>query len=208
MSVDRGNWDIDEMGNELRSEADVSDRMGRRHLLGLTEALNTNRPCAACKIMRRRCAPECIFCPYFSPHEPQRFAAVHKVFGTGNVSKMLMEATVSQRANAANSLVYEAALRLKDPVYGGKGAVLALQQQVQAMEAELNAVRAELLKYKSRQNGNDIIPSYMALLYTEMVSVAVPAPLPLLPPPASFLSPMDNQPSSTTDGSCISNENM
>lgn len=51
---------------------------------------NTITPCAACKLLRRRCAEECPFSPYFSPHEPQKFASVHKVFGASNVSKMLM----------------------------------------------------------------------------------------------------------------------
>lgn len=66
--------------------------MGRKHFYGPTSGttLNTVTPCAACKLLRRRCAEECPFSPYFSPHEPQKFAAVHKVFGASNVSKMLM----------------------------------------------------------------------------------------------------------------------
>ena len=46
-------------------------------------------PCAACKLLRRRCTRECVFAPYFPPDEPQKFASVHKVFGAANVSKML-----------------------------------------------------------------------------------------------------------------------
>lgn len=53
-------------------------------------SLNTVTPCAACKLLRRRCAQECPFSPYFSPHEPQKFASVHKVFGASNVSKLLL----------------------------------------------------------------------------------------------------------------------
>lgn len=64
--------------------------MGRRHMLGPPGSLNTITPCAACKLLRRRCAEECPFSPYFSPHEPLKFAAVHKIFGASNVSKMLM----------------------------------------------------------------------------------------------------------------------
>lgn len=59
-------------------------------MLGPPGTLNTITPCAACKLLRRRCAQECPFSPYFSPHEPQKFASVHKVFGASNVSKMLM----------------------------------------------------------------------------------------------------------------------
>ncbi|KAH9314791.1 hypothetical protein KI387_023418, partial [Taxus chinensis] len=127
-----------------------ADRMGRRQILGPPGALNTTTPCAACKLLRRRCAQECPFSPYFSPHEPQKFASVHKVFGASNVSKMLMEVPESQRADAANSLVYEANVRLRDPVYGCMGAISALQQQAQSLQAELNAVRAEVMRHRYR----------------------------------------------------------
>lgn len=46
-------------------------------------------PCAACKLLRRRCAHDCVFAPYFPAEEPQKFASVHKVFGASNVNKML-----------------------------------------------------------------------------------------------------------------------
>lgn len=82
----------DEIGKKIKREADVASSYpkGRRHMLGPSGTLNTITPCAACKLLRRRCAQECPFSPYFSPHEPQKFASVHKVFGASNVSKMLM----------------------------------------------------------------------------------------------------------------------
>ncbi|KAK6144018.1 hypothetical protein DH2020_020838 [Rehmannia glutinosa] len=46
-------------------------------------------PCAACKLLRRRCAADCVFAPYFPAEEPHKFASVHKVFGASNVNKML-----------------------------------------------------------------------------------------------------------------------
>ncbi|MCD7470069.1 hypothetical protein HAX54_009637 [Datura stramonium] len=48
-------------------------------------------PCAACKLLRRRCAHDCVFAPYFPADEPHKFASVHKVFGASNVNKMLQE---------------------------------------------------------------------------------------------------------------------
>ncbi|XP_021732598.1 LOB domain-containing protein 15-like [Chenopodium quinoa] len=149
---------FDEIGKKIKRDNDAISRGGggRRHFqLGPPGTLNTITPCAACKLLRRRCAQECPFSPYFSPHEPQKFASVHKVFGASNVSKMLMEVPESQRADAANSLVYEANVRLRDPVYGCMGAISALQQQVQLLQAELNAVRAEILKYKFRDTNNN-----------------------------------------------------
>lgn len=46
-------------------------------------------PCAACKLLRRRCGEDCVFAPYFPADEPHKFANVHKVFGASNVNKML-----------------------------------------------------------------------------------------------------------------------
>ncbi|XP_031273564.1 LOB domain-containing protein 15-like [Pistacia vera] len=182
---------FDEIGKKIKRESDVSNssQMGRRHIsLG---TLNTITPCAACKLLRRRCAEECPFSPYFSPHEPQKFASVHKVFGASNVSKMLMEVPESQRADAANSLVFEANLRLRDPVYGCMGAISTLQQQIQSLSAELNAVRAEILKYKYREasnNTNIINPSCTNLITSEMVSIVAPQqPPPPPPPPPSIV---------------------
>ncbi|VVB02899.1 unnamed protein product [Arabis nemorensis] len=152
MSRERGRFE--EIGKKIKREADAwpYQMAGiRRPMSGPPGTLNTITPCAACKLLRRRCAQECPFSPYFSPHEPHKFASVHKVFGASNVSKMLMEVPEGQRADAANSLVYEANVRLRDPVYGCMGAISALQQQVQALQAELTAVRSEILKYKQRE---------------------------------------------------------
>ncbi|KAG9445465.1 hypothetical protein H6P81_016805 [Aristolochia fimbriata] len=223
MSRDRERYD--EVGKKIKRESDAVDGMGRRHLLGPPGALNAITPCAACKLLRRRCAQECPFSPYFSPHEPQKFASVHKVFGASNVSKMLMEVPENQRADAANSLVYEANVRLRDPVYGCMGAISALQQQVQSLQAELNAVRAEIIKYKYRENsGLTIIPSsHATLLASAAVSVAIPpsAPAPPVtvqqPPPPPPPPPLPSTSSSslvftpsstTTDYSTISHENV
>lgn len=46
-------------------------------------------PCAACKLLRRRCAQDCIFAPHFPAEEPHKFANVHRVFGASNISKLL-----------------------------------------------------------------------------------------------------------------------
>ncbi|KAK4756705.1 hypothetical protein SAY87_006832 [Trapa incisa] len=112
---------------------------------------NTATPCAACRLLRRRCAQDCPFSPYFAPTDPLKFACVHKVFGASNVAKMLMEVPENQRADTATSLVYEAAVRLNNPVYGCVGAISILEKQLQSLEAELNATRAEVLRYKFKE---------------------------------------------------------
>ncbi|CAO2840032.1 unnamed protein product [Amaranthus hypochondriacus] len=102
-------------------------------------------PCASCKLLRRRCAKDCIFAPYFPSDDPQRFALVHKVFGASNVSKMLQELPVQQRADAVSSLVYEANARIRDPVYGCVGAISMLQNQVSELQMQLAMAQAEIM---------------------------------------------------------------
>ncbi|KAJ6976051.1 hypothetical protein NC653_031778 [Populus alba x Populus x berolinensis] len=183
----------EELGKRIKRESDVSSHMGRRQMLGPPVILNTVTPCAACKLLRRRCAEECPFSPYFSPHEPQKFAAVHKVYGASNVSKLLMEVPESQRVDTANSLVYEANLRLRDPVYGSMGAISALQQQIQSLQAELSAIRAEILNYKYREAAaatNIISSTHPALVSSATVSISTPSQtlaLPPQPPPPSVV---------------------
>ncbi|GJX61873.1 LOB domain-containing protein 20 [Tanacetum coccineum] len=108
-----------------------------------------NPPCGACKFLRRKCVNGCIFAPYFgSDQGAARFAAVHKVFGASNVSKLLMHIPVSRRQHAVVTISYEAQARLSDPVYGCVSTVLALQQQVSALQTELAMVQNQLIHNK------------------------------------------------------------
>ncbi|OMO50044.1 hypothetical protein CCACVL1_30679 [Corchorus capsularis] len=110
-----------------------------------------NSPCASCKLLRRRCAKDCIFAPYFPSDDPHKFAIVHKVFGASNVSKMLQELPVQQRADAVSSLVYEANARVRDPVYGCVGAISFLQNQVSQLQMQLAVAQAEILCIQMQQ---------------------------------------------------------
>ncbi|KAK9283687.1 hypothetical protein L1049_011937 [Liquidambar formosana] len=110
-----------------------------------------NSPCASCKLLRRRCAKDCIFAPYFPSDDPHKFAIVHKVFGASNVSKMLQELPVHQRPDAVSSLVYEANARVRDPVYGCVGAISYLQNQVSQLQMQLAVAQAEILCIQMQQ---------------------------------------------------------
>nr|DAD33757.1 TPA_asm: hypothetical protein HUJ06_012608 [Nelumbo nucifera] len=87
-------------------------------------------PCGACKFLRRKCVSGCIFAPYFDSEQgAAHFAAVHKVFGASNVSKLLLHIPVHKRLDAVVTICYEAQSRLRDPVYGCVAHIFALQQQ-------------------------------------------------------------------------------
>ncbi|PON43840.1 Lateral organ boundaries domain containing protein [Trema orientale] len=112
---------------------------------------NSNSPCAACKFLRRKCQPECVFAPYFPPDQPQKFANVHKVFGASNVTKLLNELLPSQREDAVNSLAYEADMRLRDPVYGCVGVISLLQHQLRQLQMDLSCAKSELSNVNSER---------------------------------------------------------
>ncbi|KAG6751941.1 LOB domain-containing protein 20 [Populus alba x Populus x berolinensis] len=103
-------------------------------------------PCGACKFLRRKCISGCIFAPHFgSDQGAARFAAVHKVFGASNVSKLLLHIPLNRRHEAIVTISYEAQARLSDPVYGCVSTILALQQQVASLQAELSMVQTQLI---------------------------------------------------------------
>ncbi|XWS45947.1 hypothetical protein CRYUN_Cryun14cG0023000 [Craigia yunnanensis] len=102
-------------------------------------------PCGACKFLRRKCVPGCIFAPYFDSEQgAAHFAAVHKVFGASNVSKLLLHIPIYKRLDAVVTICYEAQARLRDPVYGCVAHIFALQEQVVNLQAELTYLQAHL----------------------------------------------------------------
>ncbi|KAJ8440790.1 hypothetical protein Cgig2_000678 [Carnegiea gigantea] len=117
-------------------------------------------PCGACKFLRRKCVRGCVFAPYFC-HEQgaSHFAAIHKVFGASNVSKLLSHLPVSDRGEAAFTISYEAQARIQDPIYGCVSHIFALQQQVMNLQAQLASLKHQaaqaMVNGSSNQNPND-----------------------------------------------------
>uniref|UniRef100_A0A453J0X8 LOB domain-containing protein n=1 Tax=Aegilops tauschii subsp. strangulata TaxID=200361 RepID=A0A453J0X8_AEGTS len=104
----------------------------------------TGSPCGACKFLRRRCAAECVFAPYFCAEDgASQFAAIHKVFGASNAAKLLQQVAPGDRSEAAATVTYEAQARLRDPVYGCVAHIFALQQQVVALQAQVAHARTQ-----------------------------------------------------------------
>ncbi|XP_059318724.1 LOB domain-containing protein 16-like [Lycium ferocissimum] len=126
-------------------------------------ASGTGSPCGACKFLRRKCAADCIFAPYFcSEQGPARFAAIHKVFGASNVSKLLLHVPVPDRCEAVVTIAYEAQARIKDPVYGCVAHIFALQQQVAYLQAQLMQVKGQLAQslLNSLRNSENSYPQW------------------------------------------------
>ncbi|KAK6277317.1 hypothetical protein POUND7_017640 [Theobroma cacao] len=111
--------------------------------------MNSGR-CAACRYLRRRCPPDCIFSPYFPSNNPQRFVSIHRIYGASNVAKLLQQLPTHLRAEAADSLYFEAQCRVEDPVYGCVGLIFLLQQQIHNAVSQLAKTQAEIAVLKSQ----------------------------------------------------------
>ncbi|XP_047948842.1 LOB domain-containing protein 18-like [Salvia hispanica] len=112
---------------------------------GSAAAAGGGGPCGACKFLRRKCVPECVFAPYFDSEQgAAHFAAVHKVFGASNVSKLLLHIPESRRLDTVITVCYEAQSRLRDPIHGCVAHIFNLQQQVVNLQQELSYLQAHI----------------------------------------------------------------
>ncbi|XP_062191092.1 LOB domain-containing protein 24-like [Phragmites australis] len=136
------------------------------------------RRCAACKYLRRRCAPDCVLAPYFPASRPQRYADVHAVFGTSNVTRVLQSLPVQERGRAADTMATEAHWRVQDPVYGCAGIIDRLQEEIRAVQLELASTRARLAMQMQGMTQH-------ATRQGERSPSSPPPPPPLVAPPAA-----------------------
>ncbi|KAF3439841.1 hypothetical protein FNV43_RR18119 [Rhamnella rubrinervis] len=122
-----------------------------------------HQPCAACRMLRRRCDSNCLLSPYFPSEEMDKFAGVHKVFGASNVVKMIQMSKLwlaifdqmveeTKREDAVKALVYEATARVRDPVYGSAGAIFHLQKMVEELASQLESIRGQVLEMKAHRD--------------------------------------------------------
>ncbi|KAJ1409989.1 Pre-ATP-grasp domain superfamily [Sesbania bispinosa] len=126
---------------ELFLTSDVPGHIFEQIHNNLTMSNSTR--CAACKSLRRKCPPDCVLAPYFPPTNPERFSCVHKVFGAGNITRMLLELGEHLRAEAADCMCFEASLRVKDPVYGVVGIISQLQQEIIQTQNDIIKIKGE-----------------------------------------------------------------
>ncbi|KAL8114303.1 LOB domain-containing protein 30 [Apium graveolens] len=151
-------------------------------------------PCGACKFLRRKCVPGCIFAPYFDSEQGSaHFAAVHKVFGASNVSKLLLHIPVHKRVDAVVTICYEAQARLRDPVYGCVAHIFALQQQVMNLQAEIAYLQAHRATLEI-PTPPPAPPTQLPLLGGQPLSISdLPAAVPSTYDLSSLFDPMMQQ---------------
>lgn len=109
----------------------------------------TRPSCAACKYQRRKCSSECMLAPYFPANQPKMFQNAHKLFGISNIVKILKQLDDNdQKADAMKSIIFEADMWERFPVYGCVEYICYLHQQLQLALNELHYVNAQLAIYR------------------------------------------------------------
>ncbi|XP_059456512.1 LOB domain-containing protein 36-like [Corylus avellana] len=114
-----------------------------------------NTPCEACKSLRQKCTNDCMFALDFPPDQPEKFAKVHKVFGSINVGQLLIDLSPSQPENAANSLADEAESRLGDQS-PRCDSVPILHQSLQQVHTDITTLKNDLATYDIGQKGGQM----------------------------------------------------
>ncbi|KAH9608971.1 hypothetical protein KSS87_020924 [Heliosperma pusillum] len=118
----------------------------------------THQACAACKHQRKRCTEKCILAPFFPAEKVREFQAVHKVFGVSNVQKIVRSLhTDEDRRRAADSLVWEALCRQKDPILGPFGEYRKIYEELKLyqtrVQPQINNQPSPIVTQNGHSNG-------------------------------------------------------
>ncbi|KAJ4752591.1 hypothetical protein LUZ62_086996 [Rhynchospora pubera] len=131
--------------------------------------MGSELPCDACRLLHRKCSPDCILAPYFPADQPNKFVIVHKVFGASNVAKMLQILADATREDAVKSLVYEANARLRDPIYGCTSTISYLQGCIQQLQSQLKSTQDQVIE--SQEQNNLLLQVYKEMSRTDSSSM-------------------------------------
>ncbi|OIT01223.1 lob domain-containing protein 2 [Nicotiana attenuata] len=96
--------------------------------------------CASCKYQRKKCADTCILAPYFPAAKNREFQAVHKIFGVSNVTKLIKALNEEDRKKAADSLVWDAFCRQRDPVLGSYGEYRRVVEELKLYKSQYQQI--------------------------------------------------------------------
>ncbi|KAF5444769.1 hypothetical protein F2P56_033874 [Juglans regia] len=110
----------------------------------MSSSRNASQACASCKYQRKKCDPHCPLAPFFPQHRRKDFMNVHKVFGVRNVLKLTKNLGHKEKSEAIKTLIYQADVRVKDPVGGCCRVISELQHRIKNLEAEYRLLLEQL----------------------------------------------------------------
>ncbi|KAG2687755.1 hypothetical protein I3843_09G065900 [Carya illinoinensis] len=113
---------------------------------------NYRHACASCRHQRKKCDNTCLMAPYFPAHMVENFQTVQRIFGVGNVSKILMNLDVQHREQAAESIKWEASIWRQDPVHGPLGKYRQLERELRVLRKQLITQQKILNQWSSNSS--------------------------------------------------------
>ncbi|OWM83143.1 hypothetical protein CDL15_Pgr011825 [Punica granatum] len=117
-----------------------------------------HQTCAACRHQRRRCEGDCRLAPYFPLSRYEEYASAHRLFGLGNINKIMNSAAHCERQGAAESILAQGRAWNLDPVHGSTEIIRTLLEEIDRHEKEL-AVVNQHLEYYCRGGQGELDPS-------------------------------------------------
>lgn len=124
----------------------------------ISSSRNASQACASCKYQRKKCDPHCPLAPFFPQHRRKDFMNVHKVFGVRNVLKLIKNLSLKERSEAMKTLIYQAEVRVKDPVGGCCRIISELQQRIKILEAEYRLLLEQLAVCRAQKQAKGAAP--------------------------------------------------
>ncbi|RDX64674.1 LOB domain-containing protein 28, partial [Mucuna pruriens] len=100
--------------------------------------------CPLCRHQRRRHDDSCVFGQYFPYNRSIDFERACRLFGLGNLLRLMRFVEPSERQVIANSILREANMWANDPFHGAFGHVFNLISEIQSFERELEIVNKML----------------------------------------------------------------
>ncbi|KAG8362604.1 hypothetical protein BUALT_BualtUnG0059500 [Buddleja alternifolia] len=89
--------------------------------------------------------------PYFPANQPKMFQNVHRLFGVSSITKTLKSLkNKDQRDDAMKSIIYEAEMRERFPVYGCSVIICQLRLQLQYVIDEFKYVHSQLAVHREQ----------------------------------------------------------
>ncbi|TKY68558.1 LOB domain-containing protein 28 [Spatholobus suberectus] len=102
--------------------------------------------CPLCRHQRRRHDDNCVFGQYFPDNRSTDFERACRLFGLGNLLRLMRSVEPSERQVVADSILREANTWANDPIRGAFGHAVNLTSEIHFFEEELETVN-KLLAY-------------------------------------------------------------
>ncbi|KAM0932490.1 putative transcription factor AS2-LOB family [Dioscorea sansibarensis] len=120
--------------------------------------------CAACNHLHLRCNSDCPWARYFPANRASEVIMVDKHLGLARFLELLNQVPPEFRDHMAESLIFEARARWRDPVHASAGIVHHLIERIESTKKELQSVRQHLTQIRAQHSPTSSVRFQLLLL--------------------------------------------